>query len=247
VDTFWQVTLFTLAGFGGGLVGSVAGLASLVSYPALIALGVPPITANATNTVALVFGGIGSTLGSRPELVRQGPRLKRLGGAAVLGGLTGGLLLLITPASAFEKIVPFLIGSASILILLPRPKAMAHRAADGSTLMVATFAINIYGGFFGAAAGVLMLATLLTFTGDSLPRSNALKGALMAMSNSIAAVTFVIAGTVDWLALPPLAFGCLLGGRLGPVVVRRAPVPALKWVIAVGGMGLAVSLAVKAY
>lgn len=247
MSPFWYVVLLALAGFGGGLVGNVTGLASLVSYPALIALGVPPIAANASNTIALVFGGIGSALGSRPELVRQGPRLQRLGLFAVLGGLAGGLLLLVTPSVTFEKMVPVLIALASLLIVLPRPKALLHRPRDGTTLDVATLLISVYVGFFGAAAGVMMLAVLLALTGDSLPRANALKSALSGMANLVAAVTFVIAGTADWTAVPPLAVGFLIGGRLGPMVVRHAPVAGLKAVIAVAGAALAISLAWRTY
>lgn len=128
-----RLLLLVLGGLGAGVAGSVAGLASLISYPALLAAGLPPVTANVTNTVALVFGSIGSVSGSRPALRGQGPRVRRLAGAAALGGVAGGVLLLLTPAESFERIVPWLIGLASIAILVsPRPVALRPAALQAT-------------------------------------------------------------------------------------------------------------------
>jgi uncharacterized membrane protein YfcA len=243
------------AGVGAGLTGSIAGLASLVSYPALLATGIPPVTANVSNTVALVLNSVGSVSASRPELKGQGRRLLPLAVAAVFGGVVGAVLLLLTPSEAFEKIVPVLIAGASAAILVQRPPrelatdAARHRpgAGDPWWLPLGTFVVAIYGGYFGAAAGVLMLAMYLFSTGEALPRGNAMKNVILGVANAVAAVGYVLFTSVAWSAVLPLAIGCLIGGRIGPTVVRRAPQAGLRTVIAVAGLGLAVHLAIQAY
>jgi uncharacterized membrane protein YfcA len=244
---FWEFALLMLAGLGAGLVGSIAGLASLISYPALLAVGLAPVTANVTNTVALISTSTGAVLGSRPELRGQAPRLRRLGVAAVLGGALGGALLLLTPDGAFERVVPVLVAGASLAVLIKRPTGREHSGRDPKWLPAGIFVIAIYGGYFGAAAGVLMLATLLIATPASLPHSNASKNVLLGAANAVAAIAFVIFGHVQWSAALPLAIGLFVGGRVGPIVVRRAPSTPLRVVIAIAGIGLAVKLAINAY
>jgi uncharacterized membrane protein YfcA len=247
--------LLVVAGVGAGLVGSIAGLASLISYPALLATGIPPVTANVTNTVALVLNGVGSVSASIPELKGQERRLLRLTGAAALGGASGAALLLLTPSSAFERVVPWLIAAASAAILVQRsPRALAIEGAqhhpehrDPRWLPFGTFAVAIYGGYFGAAAGVMLLAMFLLTTGEGLPRGNALRNVVLLASNGVAAIAFVFLAPVDWSAALPLAIGLFAGGRLGPRVVRRAPQTLVRRVIAVLGLGLAVHLGVQAY
>jgi uncharacterized membrane protein YfcA len=167
-----EFAFLVAAGIAGGLSGSIAGLASLATYPALLAVGLPPVTANVTNTVALVFTGVGSVLGSREELKGQAPRLKKLAPVAMLGGAVGAALLLSTPAEGFEKLVPLLLGFASLTILVPRRRTAVNPgdepAADAGPTTAhlvgqgaAIFLIAVYGGYFGAAAGVLLLALLL--------------------------------------------------------------------------------------
>ncbi|WP_040336565.1 sulfite exporter TauE/SafE family protein [Candidatus Blastococcus massiliensis] len=242
-----------LAGIGAGLTGSIAGLASLVSYPALLAIGIPPVTANVTNTVALVLNAVGSVSASRPELRGQGRRLRPLLVAAVLGGATGMALLLLTPTETFERIVPWLIAGASAAILVQRPprelaaEGAQHPVRDPRWLALGTFAVAIYGGYFGAAAGVLLLAMYLLSTGEGLPRGNAMKNVVLGAANGVAAVGFVVLTDVAWSAALPLALGFFVGGRIGPTVVRRAPQTALRRVIAVAGLGLAVHLGIQAY
>jgi uncharacterized membrane protein YfcA len=245
-DAVW----LALAGFAGGLCGSIAGLASLVSYPALLAVGLPPVTANVSNTVALVFSSAGSVWGSRPELTGQRARARPLGCVAVAGGITGGILLLATPSSEFERLVPWLIGLSSIGILLPTranrpPDAPVRRQAWA--LPAGIFLVAVYGGYFGAGAGVVMLAMLLFVSAEPLPRSNALKNLLLGVANGVAALAFVLFGPVRWWAVIPLGIGFLIGGRLGPVVVRRAPATPLRIGIACAGLGLAVHLGLDAY
>jgi len=250
-----EFAFLVLAGIGSGLVGSVAGLASLISYPALLAAGVPPLTANMTNTVAMVFQGVGSVSASRPELRGQGRRVGRLGAGALLGGAAGAALLLLTPSSAFERIVPWLIAVASAAILVQRPpRELALEGArhhpdhrDPRWLPLGTFAIAIYGGYFGAAAGVMMLAMYLLSTGEGLARGNALRNVMLGVANVVAALAFVVLTTIAWSAALPLAIGLFTGGRLGPRVVRRAPQALLRRTIAGAGFGLALYLGIQAY
>jgi uncharacterized protein len=251
----WEFAFLVLAGVGSGLIGSIAGLASLISYPALLATGLPPITANVTNTVAMVLNSVGSVSASGQELTGQRSRVLRHSAASALGGVAGAALLLLTPSSAFERIVPFLIAGAAVAILVQRPpRELAIEGAlhhpehrDPPWLPLGTFAIGIYGGYFGAAAGVMMLAMFLLTTGEGLPRGNALRNVVLGCANAVAAVGFVVFSSVAWSAALPLAIGLFTGGRLGPRVVRRAPQTVLRRVIAVAGLGLAVHLAVQAY
>jgi uncharacterized protein len=239
------------AGVAAGLAGSMAGLASLFSYPALLAAGMPATAANVTNTVALVFSSVGSTVGSRPELTGQGPTLRRFALLAVAGGAGGAGLLLVTPDGLFEKIVPFLVAMASIALLLqPWIKgavAAASSERTGPAMIAGVVAVSVYGGYFGAAAGVLMLAVLLVGLPISLLQGNALKNVLLGFANGIAAVGFAVFGPVEWWAVLPLAVGVLVGAVAGPALARRLPAAALRIGIAVAGLLLAAELGVQAF
>jgi uncharacterized protein len=244
------VVLLFLAGIGAGLTGSIAGLASLFSYPALLAVGLNPLTANVTNTVALVFSSLGAVLGSGPELRnRDRRRTTRHLVVATTGGLAGGLLLILTPPDAFEKVVPVLIALGAVSVLLPRRTAGhdGHPAAEPRWLLPAIFGVGVYSGYFGAAAGVLLLAVYLAATSDILPVCNALKNLVLGVSNAIAAVLFIFTTHIDWIAVPALALGLLAGGWVGALLVRRAPVRPLRLVIALLGMGLAIRLGLQQY
>jgi uncharacterized membrane protein YfcA len=252
--TFWDVVLLVAAGIGGGLTGSIAGLASVATYPALLLVGLPPVTANVTNTVALVFNGIGSVWGSRPELAGQGAWIRRIMPVTALGGAAGAALLLCTPAEGFEKAVPLFIGLASVAILLPRKEHREAHVANHRDHMVrvtleagAIFLITIYGGYFGAAAGVLLLALLLRAGGATLAHANASKNVILGVANSVAAVAFMFLAPVHWPAVVPLGLGCLVGSRLGPIVVRHAPATPLRVLIGASGVALAIKLALDAY
>ena len=243
-----ELLLLVCAGLVAGLAGSIAGLASLASYPALLAVGLGPVTANVTNTVALVFVSVGSVLGSQAELEGQAPRVRGLAIAAVLGGGVGAGLLLLTPSDTFERIAPWLIGASSLTILLrPRRRTPEARHDAGPALVGGVFAIAIYGGYFGAGAGVMVLALMLAGTGDTLARSNALKNVVLGIANAIAALVFFVFGPVHWAAVAPLALGLFAGGRLGPIVVRHANAGVLRALIGLAGLALAVKLGADAY
>jgi uncharacterized membrane protein YfcA len=247
--TLVEAALLVLAGFTAGLVGSVAGLASMVSYPALLAVGLSPVAANVTNTVGITFAGAGSTLGSRPELSGQRRSLRVLGATAVAGGLAGAALLLVTPADAFEKLVPLLIAGAALAVLA-RPRAhldVVPGRRDEVLQVVGILLASVYGGYFGAAAGVMMLAVLTLTSAAPLPRSIALKNVLLFAANAVAALWFVVAGPVEWAAAVPIGAGFFLGGRLGPPVVRRAPARPLRLFIAASGLVVAAVLARDAW
>ncbi len=241
-----------LAGVAGGLFGSGAGLASLATYSALLAIGLPPVTANVTNTVALIFSSIGAIAGSGPELTGQRARLKQVVPIALLGGAVGAALLLTTPATSFKKLVPILLGIASLTIVIPRRRAAGGPAGAPRPGMVlfqraATFLIAVYGGYFGAAAGVLFLALLLQTTRSDLPRANATKNVLVGAANSVAAVAFIFLAPVVWSAVIPMGIGCLVGARWGPILVRRAPALTLRLIIGAAGFVLAITLGIKAW
>ncbi len=243
--------LLVVAGVAAGLSGSVAGLASLFSYPALLAVGLPATAANVTNTVALAFSTVGQAAGSQRELAGQAPTIRRFALLTLAGGAAGAGLLLLTPPGGFERIVPFLVGGASVVLLLqPRIRRAAARAGPqraGPPVTAGILAVSVYGGYFGAAAGVLMLALLLVGLPVSLPQGNALKAVLLGLANAIAAVGFALFGPVQWAAVLPLALGLLVGSWCGPAVVRRVPVGPLRVGIALAGIGLAIRLAVDAY
>ena len=243
-----ELLLLVGAGLVGGLAGSIAGLASLATYPALLAVGLGPVTANVTNTVALVFVSVGSVLGSQPELRGQAPRVRGLAIAAMLGGGAGAALLLLTQSDTFERIAPWLIGASALTILI-RPRLPRADARDdaGPALTGGVFLVAIYGGYFGAGAGVMVLAMMLAGTGDTLARSNALKNVVLGIANAVAALAFVVLGPVHWVAVAPLALGLLAGGRLGPIVVRHANAGVLRALIGLAGLALAVKLGADAY
>jgi uncharacterized membrane protein YfcA len=248
--TITHALLLVAAGVAAGILSTVAGLASLVSYPVMLGLGLPPLAANVTNTVSLVLTGAGSAAGSRPELAGQGRRVLRFGVLTALGGGAGAAVLLLTPASTFERVVPVLIGTASLLFLVqPRIRALNARPGTerSAALYAALFAVGAYVGYFGAAAGVLLLAVLGVMIDEGLARLNALKNVISGLANTVASVCFAFFAPVHWAFVPPLAAGFLIGGWTGPKIVRRMPGPALRAVVALAGVGLAVKLGLSAY
>ena len=240
------MVLLLAAGLAAGIAGSVAGLASLVSYPALLAVGLPALTANVTNTVALVTYSLSAASFSRAELAGQAGRLRRLALITAIGGAAGAALLLSTPAEVFEQLVPLLIGGASLVLLLqPGITRLTGGVVDERSPAVAAgvFAVGVYGGYFGAAAGVVLLALLTVSVSEPLARLVAVRNVSMGLANAVGAIGFALFGPVRWAAAAPLAAGFLLGGVLGPGLVRRLPGARLRVAIALLGLGLAVKLA----
>lgn len=246
----WELVLLFAAGIGGGLVGSIAGLASVSTYPALLLVGLPPVTANVTNTVALVFNGVGSVAGSLPELRGRRAELMRLVPVGLAGGAAGAALLLSIPGEGFENAVPILLACSAVVIALPHRKDAEQPPPSrrrNVVVAVALFAICVYGGFFGAAAGLLMLALFLRTGAASLAEANATKNVVLGTANAVAALIFVVLSPVVWTAMAPMAVGCLIGARLGPIVVRHAPATPLRLLIAAAALGLAIKLGLDTY
>jgi len=250
IMTVDQAFILLAAGVLGGLASTVASVASVVSYPVLLALGLPPLSANVTNTMSLVLTGAGSVLGSRPELAGQRARVLRFGLVTGLGGATGATVLLLAPAGAFAVVVPVLIAFASLVLLAqPMIGALSPRpgAEESRRRLAALFAVGVYVGYFGAAGGVLLLAVLTATICESLVRVNAVKNAITGAANGVAALIFAAFAPVHWAFVPLLATGFLIGGFTGPRLVRRLPVKALRIFIALCGLALAVKLGVAAY
>jgi uncharacterized membrane protein YfcA len=237
-------------GVAGGIAASVASIASVVSYPALLALGLPPLAANVTNTMALIFTTPGVVLGSRPELAGQRARVARLAAVTAAGGATGAAILLLAPPGAFALVVPVLIAASSVLLLLqPRLRRLAPsaRAERSRGRLVAFFGVACYIGYFGAAGGVLLLALLAATLSEPLIRLNAIKNVVANAANLVAAVIFAVFAPVDWAFVPLLALGFGVGGYVGQRLVRHLPVGVLRVFVALVGLALAVKLGLSAY
>jgi len=234
------------AGVLAGTVGSAGGITSLISYPALLAVGIPPLPANVTNAVALVANLPGSAAGSRLELRGQGPWLRRQAPLAALGGVCGATLLLVTPAGTFQRVVPFLLALASALLFF-QPQISAWRAAhftrgDRFLWPAALFAVALYDGYFGAGSGVMALTLFLLTVDQSVARANALKNVILGVSDICATVIFVVFGSIHWIAAASLALGVLVGSYVGPSLTRRVPGSIIRYLAACCGLGLAVRL-----
>ncbi|MBB5913480.1 hypothetical protein BJY24_002347 [Nocardia transvalensis] len=234
------------AGIAAGCINTIVGSGTLITFPVLLALGYPPVTANVSNTVGLVPGGLSGVVGYRRELAGQRDRLLRLGAASLIGGAIGAILLLKLPAEAFKAIVPVLIVIALVLVVVqPRLARWVkkRREADGAApehggllLWVAVLASGVYGGYFGAAQGVLLIGLLGVFVHDELQRLNAVKNFLALLVNFLSALIFVFIADVAWQVVALIAVGSIIGGQLGATVGRRMPPTVLRGVIVVVGI-----------
>lgn len=246
----YQAVALIGIGVGGGIAGTMASVASIVSYPALLALGLPPLAANVTNTMSLIFCVPGAVLGARPELAGQRPRIVKFGAVMAVGGLLGAAILLLAPPGAFAMAVPVLIGSAAVLVLL-QPKLRALRPRPGAERsrrrLALILAVAVYLGYFGAAGGVLLLAALAAMLSEPLLRVNAIKNVISGAANLVAALIFALYAPVDWAFVPPLAAGFLIGGYAGQLLARHLPVALLRAIVALAGLGMAVKLGASAY
>jgi uncharacterized protein len=237
-----------LAGVVAGLVGTAGGITSLVSYPALLLVGLPTLTANVANIVAIVTCWPGSALASRPELRGQARWLRRWTAVAAVGGGAGAVLLLLTSPGLFARVVPFLVALGSLALLL-QPRLAAHHARRRSggrlILPAGVLSLAVYNGYFGAGSGVMTLALLMVTVDGHLPRANALKNMVIGGGAVASSAALVVFGPVDWSAVVPLGVGLFAGSTLGPVVARRLPATLLRRLVAVLGFGLAIELALR--
>ncbi|MFJ6407092.1 sulfite exporter TauE/SafE family protein [Streptomyces hydrogenans] len=245
--SIWEMLAVFAAGIGAGAINTIVGSGTLITFPVLLATGLPPITANVSNALGLVPGSISGAIGYRRELKGQTRRVLRLGAAALVGGLIGAVLLLALPSEAFDAIVPVLIGLALLLVLFqPRIAAAVQRRRartgneshpdGGPVLLVGLTLASMYGGYFGAAQGVLYLSLMGLLLDDDLQRINAVKNILGALVNGVAAVFFLFVADFDWTAVLLIAVGSTLGGQIGAKVGRRLKPAVLRGVIIAVGV-----------
>ncbi|GAB49047.1 sulfite exporter TauE/SafE family protein [Mobilicoccus pelagius] len=245
--SLFEVVCILLAGVAAGTINTVVGAGSLVTFPTLLLFGYPPVVANMTNAVGLVAGGASGVHGYRRELAGEAPTLRRLVPATLVGALAGALLLLVLPAEVFEVVVPLLIGLGVVLVLLgPRFKARAaRRRAAGATPRTHRVALpllvgltGVYGGYFGAAQGVLLVGILGAMLPAPLQTVNGIKNVLGLVANATSALVFVVVvgSDIAWWTALVLGTGALLGGVLGARIGRRLPPPLLRAVIATIGV-----------
>jgi uncharacterized membrane protein YfcA len=238
-----EIVVIALAGLSAGAINTLVGSGTLITFPVLLAFGYAPVTANVSNTIGLVPGSVSGAIGYRRELAGQRARAVRLGTMSVLGGLTGAVLLLVLPSSAFKAIVPVFIALALVLtVMQPRISVwLVKREIDldhsrGIFTPLAVFATGVYGGYFGAAQGIMLLAILGVALAQDLQRTNALKNVLAGLTNGVAGLYFVFAAHVDWGPAAIIAAGSILGAQLGARYGRRLPPSALRAVIVVVGI-----------
>lgn len=246
-----EILCIALAGMAAGTINTIVGSGTLITFPVLLAFGFAPVTANVSNTIGLVPGSVSGAIGYRRELRGQRHRALRLGFMSVLGGVTGAVLLLVLPASAFRAIVPGFIAVALVLtVLQPRLARWLARRQDGRRdsvrpgLALAVFLTGVYGGYFGAAQGIVLLAILGVTLDQGLQRSNALKNVLAGLVNGVAGVYFMIAAHVRWDAAGLIALTSILGAQLGARYGRRLPPDALRALIVLVGVSAIVQLVV---
>ena len=243
---WYEVVALLAAGMAAGTVNTIVGSGTLITFPTLLFFGFPPLVANVSNTIGLVAGGLTGIHGYRRELVGQGGTLRRLVPVSLYGALTGAILLLKLPESAFNAIVPALIALALLLVLLgPRLQAWSQTSHPGRSgpgrhllLVVGVFAAGVYGGYFGAAQGVLLVGLLSVLMTISLQRVNALKNVLGTVVNAVAAVTFMIVAwdRINWTVAALIAAGSLAGGFVGARVGRRLSPAGLRALIIIIGI-----------
>lgn len=246
------MVLIMVAGVGAGAINSLVGSGTLITFPTLVALGFPPVTATMSNAVGLVAGGVSSTLGYRAELSGQWRRLRWQIPASVTGALIGSFLLLHLPEKVFTRIVPVLLILALLLVIAgPRIQAYARRRAEAAgrsaehvpplrmaALVAGTFAVGIYGGYFTAAQGILLMGVMGALLPEDMQRMNAAKNLLSLLVNIVAAVAYTLVAfdRISWLAAGLIAVGSLVGGWLGSRYGRQLSPNALRAVIVVVGL-----------
>lgn len=243
-----EVLAVLAAGFAAGGINAIVGSGSLVTFPVLIAVGFSPVVANVSNSVGLVFGNFSAAWGYRRELVGQARRCLIAGVGTALGALTGGVLLLALPEGVFEAVVPLLIlGACALMVIRPAPK-LSHGSISHHrmiALVAIAFGVGVYGGYFGAAQGVILLAALRLLIPDSLQRLNGLKNVLVGIANGVAAILFVFVADVAWLAAALVAVGSIAGAQVGATYGRRIPDERLRWTVVSVGVAVAIVMFVR--
>jgi uncharacterized protein len=242
-----QALAVLAAGGVAGAINAIVGSGSLLTFPVLLAVGYPAVTANVSNTVGLSLGNLSAMWGYRRELGGQRSRIILGGAGSVAGAITGGVLLLTLPEGVFETAVPVLILLAcGLMILRPSPKlsegTFSHHRKVVFTVLA--FAVGVYGGYFGAAQGVILLAALRFLIPDSLQRLNGLKNVMVGIANGVAAILFVIVAHVAWDAAALIAVGSVAGAQLGARYGRRIPDQTLRWTVVTVGVIVAIVLLV---
>ncbi|MGI8664698.1 MAG: sulfite exporter TauE/SafE family protein [Jatrophihabitans sp.] len=242
------VAAVAAAGLAAGTLNTVVGSGTLVTFPVLLSLGVPPVTANVSNTIGLVPGGVSGAYGYRRELAGQRDRLLRLGLASLIGGVIGASLLLVLPAGVFKAVVPVLIVLALVLVVaqprLSRRFVGSERAGvdapstgrHPTLLWILVLLTGVYGGYFGAAQGVLLLAAMGALLDSNLQRVNALKNVLALLVNLVAGLLFIVLAQPNWTYVAIIAVTSAVGGQLGALVGRRLSPVVLRWLIVVVGV-----------
>ena len=252
----WEAVAVCAAGVGAGTINTIVGSGTLLTFPVLLAVGLPPVTANVSNALGLVPGSVSGAIGYRRELRGQRRRVLRLGAVAVLGSLLGASLLISLPSDAFALIVPGLIAVALVLVVVqPRLSRLVQRRRErrgeqpsphgGPVLMSGMGLASAYGGYFGAAQGVLYLALMGLLLHEDIQRMNAVKNVLSAIVNGVAAVFFLFVADFDWTAVLLIAVGSAAGGQLGARIGRRLPPTALRAVIVLVGLGAITQLLLR--
>lgn len=248
VDSPLALAFLLIAGLLAGAVNAVAGGGSLLVFPALLAVGFPPLAANVTNSVAQWPGYLGIVAGARRDLAGQRGRILRTAVVAALGSAAGCGLLLVLPGAVFDTVVPVLVIAASVVMALgpwiKRRIGGPPTVDRNAVLLPAVFLAAVYGGYFGGALGVILISTLTVLAGDTVVRLNALKGLLSLVIATVTVVIFAVGAPVDWLAVALLAPTTLLGGYLGARVARRLPDHVLRWTVVVLGLAVGVALLV---
>ncbi|HEY4021019.1 MAG TPA: sulfite exporter TauE/SafE family protein [Pseudonocardiaceae bacterium] len=239
----WQYAVIAIAGMLAGTINAVVGSGTLITFPVLVYFGYPPVIANISNGLGLVPGSVAGAYGYRRELAGQRSRLIRLGIASALGAVCGAILLLKLPAEAFKAVVPVLIVIALVLVViqpwLARKVAERNpeRSGDGGfLLLLGIFLTGVYGGYFGAAQGVIAIGIMGVLLRESVQRINAGKNVLTALANLVSGIVFIAVAHVAWIAVALIAGGSVIGGLIGAKIGRRLPPIALRAVIVVVGL-----------
>ena len=247
---WWQAGLIALAGVWAGLINAVVGSGTLVTFPVLVALGYPPVTATTSNAIGLITGSITGAVGYRSELTGHGRRLVGYGVASFLGAICGTVLLLSLPADAFETIVPVLVGLSVVLVLVQpvlSRRLKTRAAVDRSSsplLYVLVFLVGVYGGYFTAAQGIMLIGVMGLLLADPLQRLNAFKNTLTAVVNVVAGAIYAVVAPVSWPVVAILAVSSIAGGLLGASVGKRLSPTVLRGAIVVIGVAAVVHLLV---